>query len=69
MLSQKTVSAEQDLKLDNQRTKWVDKLRHLEARSAEDIVQFLSDSLFKLLIFFGVPYFIWVLIQFILTTK
>ncbi|HSU80443.1 MAG TPA: hypothetical protein VLK78_08495 [Candidatus Angelobacter sp.] len=44
----------------------MDKLENVEKMTAEEVVQFLSDSLFKLVLFLGVPYFIFVLIQFLL---
>lgn len=45
---------------------WSQKLKGIEDMSAEDVVQFLSDGLFKILIFLGIPYFIFVFIQFLL---
>jgi hypothetical protein len=48
------------------KTRVLDKLESVEKMTAEEIVQFLSDSLFKLVLFLGVPYFIFVLIQFLI---
>lgn len=48
------------------KTRMMDKLESVEKMTSEEVVQFLSDSLFKLVLFLGVPYFIFVLIQFLL---
>lgn len=68
MLTNKPITQNHSI-LKNKREAWMDKLKNLEQLSAEDLVQFLSNSLFKLLILFGIPYFIWVFVQFLISAK
>ncbi len=65
MISHKMIEKSESL-IHERENKWVDKLEKMESRSPEEIVQFLSDVLFKVILFLGVPYFLFVFIQFLI---
>jgi hypothetical protein len=65
MLADKMITKSESV-IRTKKNQFVDKLQHIEKMTAEELVQFLSDSLFKLVLFLGVPYFIFVLIQFLM---
>jgi hypothetical protein len=64
MLADKMITKSESM-IRTKKNQIVDKLNHVEKMTSEELVQFLSDSLFKLVLFLGVPYFIFVLIQFL----
>lgn len=65
MLSNKVLAKSESL-IQDKKAEWVDKIEQMDKRTPEELVEMLSNSLFKLILFLGVPYFIFVLIQYIL---
>ncbi|WEG11318.1 hypothetical protein PU629_14230 [Pullulanibacillus sp. KACC 23026] len=47
--------------------KWVDKLLHFQSLSPEEMIHLLTDLMYKVLLMAGIPYFLFVLIQFIIS--
>lgn len=65
MLSNRMLAKSESL-IQDKKAEWVDKLEQMDEHTPEQFVEMLSNGLFKIILFLGVPYFIFVLIQFLL---
>ncbi|MFC4617759.1 hypothetical protein ACFO4N_03345 [Camelliibacillus cellulosilyticus] len=65
MLAEKMIQKAQEQKTDY-RTVADRYIRRLEKMNPEDIVGTLANVMFKLVLFFGIPYFLFVFVKFLL---